>query len=196
MAEIQSPSSKLYPVLSLIILLAGATWILLSAAEPGGTTSGSIPAPRPSFLAPDFSLPTGQGNVITLSDLRGRPVLINIWASWCRPCRAEMPAIQEVYAAYQDKGFIVLGVNATQQDSQDAALAFAQEMGLTFPILLDQAGEVTRLYETRAFPTSFFIDEQGIVREVVVGGPMAEALLRIRVEQLAGPAGSGVPQGD
>jgi peroxiredoxin len=196
MMEKRSLSFKLYPVFTLIILLAGAAWIRLSAAEAGSTTSGSIPAPRPGFLAPDFSLPTGLGEVITLSGLRGRPILINIWASWCRPCRAEMPAIQEVYAAYQKQGFVVLGVNATQQDSQAAALAFAQEMGLSFPILLDQEGEVTRLYETRAFPTSFFIDEQGIVREVVVGGPMAEALLRIRVEQLAGPVESGLPQGD
>jgi peroxiredoxin len=171
-------------LLTVIILLAGASWTWLSRAIPGSTSAGQIPAPRPGFQAPEFSLQTSTGEPAALSDLRGQAVLINFWASWCTPCRAEMPAIQEVYEAFRERGLVVLGINATDQDTLDEALGFTQAMGLTFPILLDVEGGATRLYEIRAFPTTFFIDRQGIIREVVVGGPMSEALLRIRVEQL------------
>jgi thiol:disulfide interchange protein len=94
-----------------------AAWIWVSATNPGNTTAGQIPAPRQGFLAPDFSLQDLQGETVTLSELRGRPVLINLWATWCPPCRAEMPDMQEVYEAYQEQGFLILAVNATYQDS-------------------------------------------------------------------------------
>ena len=118
--------------------------------------------------------------------MRGRPVLINLWASWCGPCRAEMPAIQRVYDQYRDQGFVVLAVNATRQDSLQAAQAFVDEFGFTYPILLDVDGVVASLYQLRAFPSSYFVDADGIIQEVVLGGPMNEALLATRVEQLLG----------
>lgn len=169
---------------ALLILLAGALWIALTAATPGTTTSGKIPAPRAGFLAPDFTLTTADGDTVTLSALRGHPVIVNLWASWCGPCRAEMPALQRIHEAYQDTGLILLAVNATPQDSESAALAFAAELGLTFPILFDTVGEASRLYELRALPSTYFIGPDGTIQEVVIGGPMAEALLRTRVEQL------------
>ena len=169
---------------SLAILILAAGWVWASRAPAGSTTAGAIPAPRQGFLAPDFSLGTSTGETIHLAGLRGRPVLINLWASWCAPCRAEMPALQRVYEDYQDQGITILAVNATDQDQVDKAIAFGQEYGLTFPILFDLDGSVSRQYLLRALPTSFFVDPQGIIREVVVGGPMSEALLRIRVEQL------------
>jgi peroxiredoxin len=180
-AEILSRIQNIMPAL---ILLAGLAWIWLSAAEPGAATAGQIPAPRQGFLAPDFSLPTPQGETRALSDLRGKPVILNVWASWCGPCRAEMPALEKVHQAYQEKGLVVLGLNAASQDSREAALAFAKELELTFPILLDAEGRVQELYEVRAFPTTYFIDRQGRIQEIVIGGPMAEALLRVRAEQL------------
>jgi len=81
---------------------------------------------------------------------------------------------------------LVLGVNSTNQDNPQAANAFAQQLGLTFPILFDRDGSVSKLYNVRALPSSFFIDADGIIQEVIIGGPMAEALLEIRVEQLLG----------
>lgn len=135
-------------------------------------------------MAPDFKLQAASGETIQLSELRGRPVLINLWASWCGPCRAEMPAMQRVYADYQDQDFLILAVNATNQDNADRAVAFAKEYDLTFPILFDTDGSVSSQYRLRALPTSFFVDPSGIIQEVVVGGPMSEALLRIRIEQL------------
>ncbi len=171
-------------IISALLLVAGAAWIYASRAEPGSTTSGRVPLPRQGFAAPDFSLSTPEGQIITLSDLRGSPVLVNLWTSWCPPCRAEMPAMQKAYEAYKDQGFEILAVNATNQDSRQAAIDFADQYGLNFPILLDTDGEVSRLYQLRSLPTSFFIDRNGIIQEVVIGGPMSEALLRTRVQQL------------
>jgi cytochrome c biogenesis protein CcmG/thiol:disulfide interchange protein DsbE len=171
-------------LLSALLLLAGAAWTWASRDPEGDRAGRSISAPRAGFPAPDFTLPTAGGESLHLADLRGRPVLVNLWASWCLPCRSEMPAMQRVYADYQESGFLILAVNATNQDSREAALAFARENGLTFPILLDEEGQVSQRYGLQALPTSFFIDPAGVVREVVVGGPMSEALLRIRVQQL------------
>ncbi len=169
---------------STIVLLLGAVWIWFSITPPGSTTQGDIPAPQQGFLAPDFHLRTFNGESYTLSELRGNPVLINFWASWCPPCRSEMPAIQRVYDEFQDRGFTVLAVNTTYQDNLGDAITFAQIRNLTFPILLDRDASVTNLYEVRSLPTTFFIDPQGIISDVVVGGPMSEALLRIRTEQI------------
>jgi peroxiredoxin len=169
---------------SVLILIAGAAWTWASRAPAGSTTGGGIPAPRQGFLAPDFTLHTPDGEMVSLSGLRGRPLLINLWASWCLPCRAEMPAIQRVYDEYRDQGFTVLAINATNQDSVSEAVSFVQSNSLTFPILLDEDGSVSQQYSLRALPTSFFVDSEGVIREVVVGGPMSEALLRIRVQEL------------
>lgn len=92
--------------------------------------------------------------------------------------------MQEVYEQYQSEGFIILAVNSTIQDDPDQALAFYQELGLTFPLLMDQDGSVTQAYQVRSLPTSFFIDPEGVIQEVVIGGPMAEALMISRVERL------------
>jgi thiol-disulfide isomerase/thioredoxin len=175
--------------LSVLLLSVGAAWIWLSAAPPGSTTQGDIPVPQKGFLAPDFQLETFGKEAYTLSELRGKPVLINFWASWCPPCRSEMPAIQKVYDEFRDQGFVVLAVNSTHQDNLGDAITFAQIHKLSFPILLDRDGSVGDLYEIRSLPTTFFVDPQGTIQEVVIGGPMAEALLQIRAEQLL----EGVP---
>lgn len=167
----------------MLLLLAGAVWIPLSATAPEALAEAqSVPAI--GFIAPDFTLTTLDGDQSRLSDLRGKVVLLNLWASWCGPCRAEMPAMQRLYDRYQGQGFEILAVNATNQDSRQAAAAFVEEYGLTFPILLDIDGTVSAQYLLRALPTSFFIGPDGVIRDVVVGGPMAEAFLAIQIEQL------------
>lgn len=176
-------SKKQFKLLSIALLLLGAAWIAVSAPDANTFTQAQS-APTKGFLAPDFTLTTLSGESITLSDLRGQAVLINLWASWCGPCRAEMPAMQKVYERYQDQGFNILAVNATNQDSLSAAQAFVEELGLSYPILLDFDGSVSRLYQLRALPSSFFIGPDGRIQEVIIGGPMAEALLSIRAEQL------------
>lgn len=177
-----------WTIISILVLLAGAGWIWISRSDPASTTAGSIPAPQVGFLAPDFSLLNQNGDVVQLSALRGQPILLNFWASWCGPCRSEMPDMEKVYRELNGKGIEILAVNSTIQDDSSAAIQFAQELGLTFPILFDSTGEATRQYLVRALPTSFFIDSQGIIQEIVVGGPMSEALLRIRLTRLLGEA--------
>jgi peroxiredoxin len=171
---------------SILILAVFAGWTLASAATPGSVTNGKIPAPREGFLAPDFELQTSQGGTIRLSSFRGKPVLVNVWASWCPPCKAEMPAIQKAYETYQKAGLVVLGVNSTIQDDPARAISFAQSEQLTFPILFDSNGAITRLYLVHALPTSFFIGKDGVIQDVVIGGPMSEASLDTRMRTLVG----------
>jgi cytochrome c biogenesis protein CcmG, thiol:disulfide interchange protein DsbE len=168
----------------LMILILGFAWIFVSADKSGASTSGKIPAPQKGFLAPDFELKTPKGETVKLSDLRGQAVLVNLWASWCPPCRAEMETIEKIYHEYQDQGFTVLAVNMTYQDEPLKVMPFVNEHGLTFPILLDETGEMANAYQLRSLPSSFFIDREGLINEVVVGGPMSEALLQTRIEEI------------
>jgi cytochrome c biogenesis protein CcmG, thiol:disulfide interchange protein DsbE len=169
----------------LLALLLALGWMWLTRApNQDATTAGLIPAPQAGFLSPDFTLNNLNDEAIRLSDLRGSVVLVNVWATWCPPCRAEMPAMQRVYEEYQAQGFEILAVNASAQDTFANLEPFVAEYGLTFPILLDETGEVTRAYRVLSLPTSFFIGKDGVISEVVVGGPMDEALLRARVETL------------
>ena len=163
------------------VLLLGLAWIFLSADKSGTSTAGEIPAPQQGFLAPDFVLKTTTGETVKLSDLRGQAVLINLWATWCPPCRAEMKSIEKIYNEYKDQGFVVLAVNMTYQDDPLAVMPFVNEQGLTFPILLEETGNMAKDYQLHSLPSSFFIGRDGIIHEVVIGGPMAEALLRARV---------------
>ncbi len=119
-------------------------------------------APYPQNVSPDFSLPKLNGaGTVTLSDLRGKPTLLNFWATWCPPCRRELPALQAAYTKYGDRvNFVAVDV---KEDANSVA-AFATELGLTFPIVLDQDGQLSEAkYEIRGFPTTLFIDERGVV---------------------------------
>lgn len=171
-------------ILYIVVLILGFAWIMLSADKSGTSTAGQIPAPQKGFLAPDFELKTPTGETIRLSDLRGQAVLVNLWATWCPPCRAEMQSIETVYDEYKDRGFIVLAVNMTYQDSALDVMPFVNQQGLTFPILLDETGEMASAYQLKSLPSSYFINRDGIINEVVIGGPMAEALLRTRIEEI------------
>jgi cytochrome c biogenesis protein CcmG, thiol:disulfide interchange protein DsbE len=171
-------------ILYMILLAAGLAWIFFSADRLGTSTAGEIPAPQAGFLAPDFELKTTEGKTIRLSDLRGQPVLVNLWATWCPPCRAEMPTLEKVYKDYKDQGFTVLAVNMTSQDDSQAVMPFVNQRGLTYPILLDDQGAIAKAYQMKSLPSSFFINRDGTIHEVVIGGPMAEATLRTRIEEI------------
>lgn len=182
-------SRRWMAVMSLVALL-GVLWIGQSATPAAATTGGRTPSPREGFPAPDFTLPTLDGGEVTLSDLRGQVVVINLWTSWCPPCREEMPAIEQIYRQYGEQGLVVLGVNSTFQDDERAAGAFVQELGLTFPIALDRSGAVSRRYQLQALPTTFFVDHQGIIRSVVLGGPMSPAVIESNIVELLSEAGA------
>jgi cytochrome c biogenesis protein CcmG/thiol:disulfide interchange protein DsbE len=172
-----------WPLLAFAVLTLSAGWIFLSRATAAPGTGSS--APQPGFLAPAFTLNTLDGRKVSLSDFKGNVVLINFWATWCPPCKAEMPYIQAAYATYRDQGLVVLAIDSTSdQDEARAAGQFASANGLAFPVLADVRGEASQLYQVQALPTSFFMDRQGKIAWVVVGGPMAEALIRSHIETL------------
>jgi len=167
-----------------LILFLGLVWIFVSADRSNATINKNIPAPQQGFLAPDFELQTTTGETVKLSDLRGQAVLVNLWATWCPPCRAEMQTIEKIYNEYKAQGFFVLAVNMTYQDEASNILPFITEQGLTYSILLEPNGAMAKEYRLRSLPSSFFIRRDGIINEVVIGGPMSEKLLRQRVEAI------------
>ena len=168
----------------LIILGMGLLWIYLSMDKTAGSSTTAIAAPQKGFPAPNFELPNIDAETTRLSDLHGQAVLINLWATWCPPCREEMQTIEKVYNEYKDQGFVVLAVNMTYQDDPQKIDHFVAEQNLTFPILLDESGDMAYAYQMRSLPTSFFVGRDGVISEVVIGGPMAEALLRTRIENI------------
>ncbi len=166
------------------VVMFSVVWIYISRVPTLHVGDSAPPSPQIGFTAPDFTLDTLNGKSMKLSELRGQPVLINFWASWCPPCRAEMPALDAVYRKYRDAGFVVLAVNATDQDTEADARAFVQQLGLTFPILLDRDGTTSRRYKVQGLPTSYFVGRDGVIRDMVIGGPMSETLIASKVEAL------------
>jgi len=130
-------------------------------------TGCSSPAPQAGKQAPDFQLPNLEGQAVSLADFRGKPVLLNFWATWCGPCVSEMPIIQAMFEESADTGLVVLAVNIGESPS--AAEDFMQSGNLSFPVLLDTNQDVALKYNIRGIPTTFFIDKDGIVQEIKVG---------------------------
>ncbi len=168
-----------------LLLIVGLAWLWFSRSPAAANSTAITTAPHKGFLAPDFTLETTQGEAMTLAQLHGKPAIVNFWASWCPPCRAEMPTLQRLY---EQRGaeFVLLGVNASSQDSLPKVYQLLAEQGITFPILLDVRGETVKAYQVLSLPTTFFIDRQGLIREVVVGGPLTETGLHTRLDALLG----------
>lgn len=180
-----SPRKRRWEVIMAVSIAAGILWTAASRVPSAvGAPLSSSPSPREGFLAPDFTLDTLDGNKVTLAQLRGKIVVVNLWATWCLPCRAETPTLEKSYEQYKDSGVVILGVDLTSQDSVSDVKSFIQEFKLTYPILLDQAGDVGYLYQLKGIPTTFFINRQGIIRTMVVGGPMSETFIRSKIEAL------------
>ena len=115
-------------------------------------------------LAPDFALKSSTGENLRLSEYRGNVVMINFWATWCGPCRQEMPLLDELYVRYERVGFSLLGVNI--DDDSRRAMQMIEELGVSFPVLFDARKEVSRLYEVEAMPVTVLVDRAGNVRYV------------------------------
>ena len=131
----------------------------------------NVPFLRSKVSARDFTLPllsaTQEAKNQKLSDLRGKVVFLNFWATWCGPCRAEMPSMESLYKRFKDKDFVMLAVNCLEKES--AVLDFAEEFELTFPIALDTDGGVSQSFGIQAIPTSFIIDREGNIVARLVG---------------------------
>jgi peroxiredoxin len=131
--------------------------------------------------APNFSLEQLNGPAITLSDLRGKGVVLNFWGTWCEPCKSEMPALQKQYEMYKDKGLVIIGVNIGQAPA--TVDPFVKQLGVSFPILLDRQSQITKLYRIGPIPTTFFIDPDGEVKEIFIG-VLNEAMLADKVAKI------------
>jgi peroxiredoxin len=159
-----------------LITIAFAVMIILpSESSPADTTHGDMSAPATlSYPAPDIELVDISGASVSLTGLSGQVILVNNWATWCPPCRDEMPALQAYYQAHKDDGFVLVGINSGDQPEQ--VVAFQQEYGLTFPLWLDPTGLALRSFKNNALPSSYVIDETGTVRYLWMGAVSREAL--------------------
>lgn len=157
--------------LTTIVLILGAVLIILvlgiSLARAGQRQPTSGPAP-------DFTLRTFEGDVFTLSDQRGKVVVINFWASWCVPCREEAPILQDVWERYRDRGVVLVGV--AYLDVERGALAFIDEFGITYPNGLDTAKKISRRYKIKGVPETFIVDQDGNIVEFYIGPAKAGQL--------------------
>ncbi len=171
--------SKVLRVMLAIALVLAVTPVLVTA----GCTSASTEGTKVGNLAPDFQLPNLKGQVISLSGLRGKPVLLNFWASWCGPCVFEMPFLQEIHEEWSDKGLVLLAVDIGESSSQ--VEEFIQSQGLTLPVLLDTKEEVARKYNIRGIPTTFFIDKDGIIQGVQIGAFRSKAQIEESLNKIS-----------
>jgi peroxiredoxin len=173
-------------VAALIVIVVGlGLWFFQFRDSGGGKASGvggiialpgnlnptsEAPAAEKGRAAPDFDLASLNGGMLRLDSLRGKYVLVNFWASWCAPCKAETPKLQQFYEEIQQAGkpFIVLGVN--QQETKSDALSFAKTFSVTYPMVLDSSGQISQAYHVdRGLPHSFLINPSGVIEEVHLG---------------------------
>lgn len=174
--------SRLVVIVPALILLALLAWGFL---QPSNVEKGETP---------DFELALLGGGSISSDDLRGKPLVLNFWASWCIPCREEMPAFERMWRRYRDSGIQIVGVN--YQDSEQGAREFVDEIGVTYPIALDPDGSLARELGVRGLPQTFFIDESFQFEKLdpgqalegagdrVVFGAIDEETLRSEIEDL------------
>lgn len=156
------PSLSFYRVMIFMGLL------LLSGILTG---MGSKP-PQIGGPAADFQAETPQEKPVSPSDYRGKVVLLTFWATWCEPCKKEMPEIEAAYEEHKEEGLVVLAVNFGEK--ADQAEEFAKKMGLTFPIVVDRRANIAERYGVVSLPVTFFIDPNGIIRERVFGGTLTK----------------------
>jgi len=156
-------------------------------AEP--IIEGPLPPVDPTIgnLAPDFTLTTLDGQTVTLAELRGHPVMLNYWVTWCIPCRDEMPVIEALQKEYAEEGLVVLSINGTRQEVLADVENLVSEFDLSLPVLLDENENVYNGYRILFMPTSFFIDARGVIQDIVLGST-DESGFRARLESIVAGA--------
>jgi len=162
-----------------LILVGILAVISLFAVQLRQTTRG----PEIGKPAPEFTLPLFDGGEISLSDLRGKVVVINFWASWCDPCREEAPVLERMWREYRDRGVVFLGVNYVDVESE--ARKYMQEFDVTYPNGPDVGQKIARAYRIRGVPETFFVDQQGNIAPIIIGGePRPKKISPITEEEL------------
>jgi len=151
-------------ILFLLLLVSLPVFSFASSERPQA-------APRAvsvGSLAPDFTLENMQGKKVSLSQYRGKVVIVNFWATWCPPCRREMPSMEVLYQTFKDEGLVLLAINV-EKEGRRAVAKFLQESPYTFPILIDDQSEAQKLYNVFQYPESFIVDPNGVVVKKVIG---------------------------
>jgi thiol-disulfide isomerase/thioredoxin len=192
MKERKKPSARFTIVILIAIIGLIAVIITLDGrAERQPTHAGAAASADLTVgtstgnLAPDFEGLTLEGESLRLSDLRGKVVVLNLFASWCGPCRLEMPHLVEAYQGLEDGKAVFVGLNLNEKP--EVVAAFRNEFGIPFPLVLDQGGELTgNIYRPIGLPTTWFIDREGVVRYVYSGAMIQEILERILADVKAG----------
>ena len=157
----------------LLIILTGVL-LVTGCSEPSGARVGEP--------APGFKLQNLDGQSISLSDLRGKPVMLNFWATWCPPCRSEMPYIQEIYEEWSGKGLEVLAINIGESPSK--VKEFLQSYNLSLPVLLDTKQAAARKYNVPPIPTTFFIDKDGTIQVKIIGAFPSKAAIEKNLNKI------------
>jgi peroxiredoxin len=157
--------------------MAGVMLVAILAVAVSGSLAWSMGSRVPIVGAPaeDFRLVDLEGKSQSLSQYRGKVVLVNFWATWCKPCTTEMPAMQATYDKLRDKGFVVLAINELEDDAK--VREHIKQHGHTFPVLMDRDNKVANQFGVFGLPVSVFIDEKGVVQEYIKGGLLTEQLI-------------------
>ena len=167
----------------LLLLIGIAIWQAIDSKTEEKAADERLGGLKAGVQAPDFKLKTLDGKEASLSDYRGKKVFLNFWATWCTPCKEEMPAMEEISDEYGND-LVILAVNI---DSQNDVQAFADNYGLTYPILLDDESEkkqsVNDTYQVKYIPTSFFIDASGLIDSVYLGA-MNKKQMKQKIDQI------------
>ncbi len=153
-------------IFGIVILL---TVLLLNGCDNSTTEQQVSQGGLVGNIAPDFTLTNMQGEQVCLSQFRGKVVVLNFWATWCPPCREEMPSMEKLFRDFKDKGLVMLAVNVDENGKQ-AVNKFLQRTPYTFPIVLDKDSVAQNVYGVFRFPESFIIDRNGVVVEKIIGG--------------------------
>ncbi len=178
------PIRLLPPVVGVVLVLVGL-WFVAGDSLSLPSLLAPSSAPRVGAQAPDFTLNTADGKAVRLSDFRGQRVVLNFWATWCPPCRSEMPDVNKVATEYRDQGVVVLAVD--QLESPDKVAAFYSEVGIgaspAINTIYDSVGTVAEDYHVTALPSTFVIDSSGVIRDVTLG-QLAEGTLRTKLDRI------------
>ena len=164
-------------ILGLLVVQSCASAVPDKTIErtPGPPPADKLAAvPEVGRRAPDFTLTDLDGNQIRLSDLRGKVVFINFWATWCPPCRAEMPEIEAIHQEYKSKDVVVIGVDILE--SENVVRDLVEQGGYTWTFVIDTTGEMSSSYKVNAIPSSYFIDREGVLRAVNIGAMTKRAM--------------------
>jgi DsbE subfamily thiol:disulfide oxidoreductase len=172
---------KVVVLCAALLAVSGAAW-----ANADYSVIPKLEEVKDHPAAPDFTLKNPAGRKVSLNDYRGKVVFLNFWASWCDPCRGEMPEMDKLYREFKGKGFEILAVNV--KDKQEDALKMLKALKITYPVALDPQGEIGLLYGAWAMPSTYLIDRKGVVLARMWGpadwySPAARNLIKTLVEQ-------------